>query len=318
MNIVVVIPCYKVTEQILKVIADIPPLIKKIYCVDDACPNGSGDVIREQSKDKRVVLLRHLENQGVGGAMVTGYKAALEDGADIIVKLDGDGQMDPALIPLFTKPIEEGVCDYTKGNRFYYIENVKAMPRVRLFGNAILSFMTKISSGYWHLFDPTNGYTAVHASMLKNIPLEKLDKRYFFEIDILFRLNLIRANVQDVPMKAIYADEQSNLKIKDVILPFLGKHCRNIFKRIIYNYFLRDFSVASVEIFLSLPLIIFGILFGISQWIESSNEGFEASAGTVMLSALPIIIGMQFLLSFLNFDIENTPKSPIHPRLNQD
>ena len=192
------------------------------------------------------------------------------------------------------------------------------MPPVRLFGNAVLSFMTKLSSGYWHLFDPTNGYTAVHANILKNMQLSKLDKRYFFEIDILFRLNLLRANVQDIPMKAVYEDEESNLKIRKIIFPFITKHIRNIFKRIVYNYFLRDFSVASVEIFLALPLIIFGFLFGISKWIESSIEGVASSAGTVMLSALPILVGIQFLLSFLNFDIGNTPKTPIHQKLEQE
>ena len=318
MSIAVVIPCYRVQKHILDVLEKIPDAVTNIYCVDDACPDKSGDIIEKEAKDKRIKVLRHKENQGVGGAMVTGYRAALEDKNEIIIKLDGDGQMDPRLIPQFIAPIQSGECDYTKGNRFYYIDNVKAMPPIRLFGNAVLSFMTKLSSGYWHLFDPTNGYTAIHANILKNMQLSKLDKRYFFEIDILFRLNLLRANVQDIPMKAVYEDEESNLEIKKIILPFLTKHIRNIFKRIVYNYFLRDFSVASVEIFLALPLIIFGFFFGISKWIESSVEGVASSAGTVMLSALPILVGIQFLLSFLNFDIGNTPKTPIHQKLEQE
>ena len=318
MSIAVVIPCYRVQKHILGVLEKIPDVVTHIYCVDDACPDKSGDLIEKDAKDKRIKILRHEENQGVGGAMVTGYRAALEDKNQIIIKLDGDGQMDPRLIPQFIAPIQSGECDYAKGNRFYYIDNVKAMPPVRLFGNAVLSFMTKLSSGYWHLFDPTNGYTAVHANILKNMQLSKLDKRYFFEIDILFRLNLLRANVQDIPMKAVYEDEESNLKIRKIIFPFITKHIRNIFKRIVYNYFLRDFSVASVEIFLALPLIIFGFLFGISKWIESSIEGVASSAGTVMLSALPILVGIQFLLSFLNFDIGNTPKTPIHQKLEQE
>ncbi|HPF78443.1 MAG TPA: glycosyltransferase family 2 protein, partial [Alphaproteobacteria bacterium] len=191
------------------------------------------------------------------------------------------------------------------------------MPGIRLFGNAVLSFMTKLSSGYWQLFDPTNGYTAIHANILHNIPLNKLDKRYFFETDILFRLNLIRAKIQDVPMKAVYEDEESNLKIKDIIVPFIFKHLRNICKRIIYTYFLRDFNVASIELFLSLPLMIFGIIFGLSSWIYSGTQGVTASAGTVMLSALPIIIGVQFLLSFLNYDIQNVPKDTVYPKLTR-
>lgn len=318
MSIAVVIPCYRVRKHILGVLEKIPDVVTNIYCVDDCCPDKSGDLIEKEAKDKRIKILRHEQNQGVGGAMVTGYRAAIEDKNEIVIKLDGDGQMDPRLIPLFIAPIQNGECDYTKGNRFYYIDNVKAMPSIRLFGNAVLSFMTKLSSGYWHLFDPTNGYTAIHANILKNMQLSKLDKRYFFEIDILFRLNLLRANVQDIPMKAVYEDEESNLEIKKIILPFLTKHIRNIFKRIVYNYFLRDFSVASVEIFLALPMIFFGFFFGISKWIESSVEGVASSAGTVMLSALPILVGIQFLLSFLNFDIGNTPKTPIHQKLEQE
>ncbi|HPD82302.1 MAG: glycosyltransferase family 2 protein [Alphaproteobacteria bacterium] len=317
MYIAVVIPCYKVEKKILEVLLNIPDTVTSIFCVDDACPNQSGDLIKKEIKDKRVIVLQHNKNQGVGGAMITGYKAALEKGADIIVKIDGDGQMNPKLIPTFTKMIERGECDYTKGNRFYYIEDVKTMPTIRLIGNAILSFMTKLSSGYWHLFDPTNGYTAISANVLKNIPLEKLDKRYFFETDILFRLNLLRAKINDVPMRAIYEDEKSNLKILEIVFPFLGKHIRNIIKRIIYSYYLRDFSVASVELLLAIPLFIFGLFFGISKWIESNTYGIEASAGTVMLSALPILIGTQLLLSFLNYDINNTPKDSIHSKLEQ-
>ena len=318
MHIAVVIPCYRVENHILDVLLKIPDNVTSIYCVDDACPGKSGDLVEAGCQDKRVRILRHDQNQGVGGAMVSGYKAALEAGCDIIVKLDGDGQMNPALIPIFTAPIEKGECDYTKGNRFYHIDDVKSMPSIRLLGNAILSFMTKFSSGYWSLFDPTNGYTAVHAKILQNIPLEKLDKGYFFEIDILFRLNLLRAKVQDIPMRAVYQDEKSNLKIHQIIFPFAGKHIRNTFKRIIYNYFLRDFSVASIQIFLALPLLFFGLIFGLYQWEKSAIDHVEASAGTVMLSALPIIIGVQFLLSFLNFDIENAPKDSIHPKLTQE
>lgn len=315
MKIAVVIPCYKVEKHILAVIDHIPDTVSTIYCVDDACPNQSGQLIENKADKKRVRIIKHEINKGVGGAMISGYKAAIKDGANIVVKLDGDGQMDPTLIERFIEPIENGECDYTKGNRFFYINDVKKMPRLRLFGNAILSFMTKLSSGYWNLFDPTNGYTAVHTSLLKNIDLDKIDNRYFFESDMLFRLNLAKANVQDIPMKAIYDDEESNLKISKIILPFLYKHTRNTIKRIGYNYFLRDFSVASIEIMIALPLILFGIIFGFSKWIESTYTGEVASAGTVMLSALPILIGLQFLLSFLNYDIHQTPKNPIHKKL---
>ncbi|MCE7887965.1 MAG: glycosyltransferase family 2 protein [Alphaproteobacteria bacterium PRO2] len=314
-KIAVVIPCYKVKNHIANVIAAIPDYVWRIYCVDDACPDGSGDLIRNTIRDPRLTLLAHDTNQGVGGAMVTGYKQALQDGAQIVVKIDGDGQMNPALIESFVRPILIGARDYTKGNRFYKVEDVRAMPGARLLGNGILSFMTKLSSGYWNLFDPNNGYTAIHAAILREMPLEKLSKRYFFESDFLFRLNTLRASVQDIPMSAIYGDEQSNLKISKIFFPFLAGHFRNLFKRIFYNYFLRDFNIASLELLLGITLLPFGIIFGIMQWHHSTVIGVEASPGTVMFSALPIILGVQFLLSFLQYDIESVPRASLHPRL---
>lgn len=310
-KIAVVIPCFRVKNHIGSVIDAMPDFVSRIYCIDDACPDGSGNYIRKEIKDSRVQLLTHEYNQGVGGAVVTGYKKALEDGAEIIIKIDGDGQMDPALIENFAHPIIAGACDYTKGNRFYRIEDVRSMPGVRLFGNAVLSFMTKLSSGYWNLFDPTNGYTAIHARALQNLPLDKLDRRYFFESDMLFRLNTIRAVVQDIPMRAIYGEQRSNLKIGGILAPFLAGHARNLGKRIFYNYFLRDFSVASIELVLGIILFLFGLIFGVAQWTHSAASETAASAGTVMLSALPVILGVQFLLSFLQYDIQSVPKTPL-------
>ena len=314
-HIAVVIPCYKVTDHIEKVIASIPACVKSIYVIDDSCPDGSGDHVRKTVKDQRVIILKHEVNQGVGGAVVTGYKKALEDKVDIVVKIDGDGQMNPELIPDFIAPIIDGRADYTKGNRFYRVEDVVDMPFMRVFGNSMLSFLTKLSSGYWSLFDPTNGYTAIHRKALGALPLDKLSKNYFFESDMLFRLNTIRAVVYDLPMKAIYEDETSNLKISKILFPFLRGHIKNFSKRVFYNYFLRDFSLASIELLLGVPLLIFGIVFGVVQWFSSLSSGVEASAGTVMLSALPIILGMQFILSFLQYDIYATPREPLKKKL---
>jgi len=210
-KIAVVIPSYKVTKHILDVIAAIGEEVHRIYIVDDCCPDRSGEFVEQHCSDSRVVVLRNETNQGVGGAMMAGYKAAIEDGMDIIVKIDGDGQMDPALLQAFVSPIVSGEADYAKGNRFFDLESVRTMPKRRLFGNAALSFMTKLSSGYWNLFDPTNGYTAIHASVAKYLPFEKISNRYFFETDMLFRLNTLGAVVVDVPMVAKYADEVSNL-----------------------------------------------------------------------------------------------------------
>jgi glycosyltransferase involved in cell wall biosynthesis len=312
LKIAVVIPSYKVRNHILDVINLIGPEVSRIYVVDDCCPDNSGSFVESNCKDERIVVLRHAENQGVGGAVMTGYKAAIEDGMDIFVKVDGDGQMDPSLIPDFVAPIAAGEADYTKGNRFFDLEEISAMPKVRLFGNAALSFMTKLSSGYWDLFDPTNGYTAIHRDVAQHLPFKKISHRYFFETDILFRLNILRAVVVDIPMDAKYDDEVSGLKISKIVGEFFIKHVRNFWKRIFYNYYLRDMSLASIELPVGLVMFLFGLLFGEYHWVHSMSSGQSSSSGTVMLSALPVIIGLQLILAFLGHDIRSVPSRPFH------
>jgi glycosyltransferase involved in cell wall biosynthesis len=312
--VAVVIPSYKVTRHILGVIAGIGPEVARIYVVDDKCPDGSGAFVREHCRDPRVVVLEHEVNQGVGGAVMTGYRAAIADGAKVMVKIDGDGQMDGSLIPNFIAPILAGEADYTKGNRFFNLERLGAMPPLRLFGNAVLSLMTKLSSGYWDLFDPTNGYTAIHADAARFLPFEKISKRYFFESDMLFRLNILGAVVADVPMDAVYGDEVSNLKISKIVTEFLAKHLRNFGKRIFYNYYLRNMSVASIELPLGILLTVFGTFYGISHWISSARSGTETPAGTVMLAALPVIMGVQLILAFLAYDVASVPRNPLHKK----
>lgn len=311
-EIAVVIPTYKACNHILGVINNVGPEVARIYVVDDCCPDGSADYVAANCKDKRVSLIRHAENQGVGGAVMTGYKAAIEDGMNILVKIDSDGQMDPALIMDFVGPIANGEADYTKGNRFFDLEKVRSMPKVRLFGNAVLSLMCKLSSGYWNLFDPTNGYTAIHADVARHLPFNKISRRYFFETDILFRLNTLRAVVIDVPMDAQYGDEVSNLKISKIIGEFFAKHVRNFSKRIFYNYYLRDMSLASIELPIGLVLFAFGSIYGGYHWIHSAQAGVPTPAGTVMLSALPILAGIQLLLGFIGYDVSSVPVRPFH------
>jgi dolichol-phosphate mannosyltransferase len=311
-KIAVVIPCYKVKNHILSVIADIGTEVHRVYVVDDCCPEESGKFVEDNCKDPRVVVLRHITNKGVGGAVMTGYQAALADGSEIFVKIDGDGQMDPALLPKFIAPIIKGEADYTKGNRFFDLEEIRQMPKIRLFGNAALSFMTKMSSGYWDLFDPTNGYTAIHRDVAEHLPFKKISSRYFFETDMLFRLNTIRAVVVDIPMSARYADEVSNLKISQVAGEFLFKHMRNFSKRLFYNYYLRDMSLASLELPIGFMLFLVGGIFGLAHWTSSLASGIPTSAGTVMLSALPVILGTQLMLAFVGHDIQSVPKRPLH------
>ena len=312
--IAVVVPSYRVTRHILGVLAAIGPEVARIYVVDDKCPDASGQFVRDHCRDPRVVVLEHGVNQGVGGAVITGYLAALADGAEVIVKVDGDGQMDPALIPSFVGPILAGEADYTKGNRFFDLEEIGSMPPLRLFGNAVLSLLTKLSSGYWDLFDPTNGYTAIHRDVLRHLPFKKISRRYFFETDMLFRLNTLHAVVVDVPMDAKYGDEVSNLKISKIATEFLVKHVKNFCKRLFYNYYLRNMSLASLELPLGVALLTFGTVYGLAHWISSARAGLPTSAGIVMLAALPTLMGMQFILAFLAYDIASLPRRPIHKK----
>ena len=317
-KIAVVIPCYKVERHILALLERMPPLVDHIYCIDDACPNGSGKLIEEQCRDPRVRVIFHDKNQGVGGAVMSGYRAAYKDACAIAVKVDGDGQMDPALIPRFVAPILKGQCDYAKGNRFYSIDHARQMPIVRLLGNALLSFFAKLSTGYWNLFDPTNGYTAIHLSLLELLPLDKIARRYFFESDMLFRLNANRCVVRDITMRAHYGDERSGLKIFRVIPSFLAGHGKNLVKRLFYNYYLRDFQVASIEFVVGPILLLIGVVYAAYHWRLALSTGVPATAGTVMIGGLQIILGVQFILSALHFDISNIPTDPIYPSLQND
>lgn len=315
MKIAVTIPCYKVRNHILQVLAAIPSSVTKIYAVDDCCPEGSGDFIEANCHDPRVQVLRNPINLGVGGAVTTGYRQALKDEMDIVVKVDGDGQMDPQLIPHFVRPIRKGRADYTKGNRFYRHESLRGMPSIRLVGNAMLSFLTKLSCGYWNVMDPTNGYTAIHAQVLRELPLEKLETRYFFESDMLFRLNTARAVVKDVPMDAVYADETSGLNVRKILPEFAAKHLSRLCRRYVYNYWLRDFNIGSLYSLMGGLFLMGGTLFGLGHWISSGLHGVPATSGTVMLAALPILIGTQLLIAFLHYDISSTPQEPLHPHL---
>jgi glycosyltransferase involved in cell wall biosynthesis len=220
MKLAAVIPCFRVRRHIVAVVEGVLRHVDHVFVVDDCCPELTGDLVLATFPADQVTVLRHRENQGVGAATVTGYSAAFAAGYEVAVKLDGDGQMDPGYIPDLVQPLLAREADYTKGNRFYQREHLTKMPTVRMFGNSILSLMTKFSSGYWNIIDPTNGFTALHAVAAQEVDLAKVDHRYFFESDMLFRLNIARAVVKDVPMPAIYGLEHSNLSIGHVLLEF--------------------------------------------------------------------------------------------------
>lgn len=306
-NISVVIPSYKVSKHILDVINDIPEFVNHIIVVDDKCPQNSGN-IAEISNDKRVVVCYHEVNQGVGGAVVTGYKKALELGSEIVIKIDGDGQMDVNYMKKLIQPIVDGKADYTKGNRFTDFKALRQMPKIRLFGNSGLSFLVKASSGYWNMMDPTNGYTAINKHALEELDLDNLAKRYFFESDMLINLNIENAVVADVDIPAKYGDEESSLSVTKTLFGFPPKLFKGFCKRIFLKYFIYDFNMLSLYLVLGLPMVLFGTLWGSYKWIEAIMMGVETSTGTVMLSVLPIILGTQFLLQAIQIDMNNIPK----------
>ena len=315
-RLAVVIPCYRVADHLAGVLSAIGPQVDRIYCVIDASPDESERIAHTAKlADSRIEVISLPVNQGVGGAFCAGLQRALADGCDVVVKLDGDGQMDPRDIDALVTPLVHGEADYAKGNRFFHLEHLQAMPWIRLIGNSGLSFLSKLSSGYWNLLDPTNGFIAIHRTAAEQIDWNKVARRWFFESDMLFRLSIIRAVVVDVPLPARYANEKSNLPIMQTLLQFPLKHKLNFLKRIFYCYFLREFHIASFNLLLGLALITFGVAFGLFHWIEGYQLNQLASAGTVMFAALPIILGWQALLSFLSFDVGNVPKRPLQLRI---
>ena len=309
--VAVVIPCYRVRRHIGHVISAVLGRVSHIYVIDDCCPEGSGRAVTDMFSECSVTVLFHSQNQGVGGAVATGYRQALRDGHQIIVKMDGDGQMDPHNLAALVAPILRGDADYTKGNRFFDVRMLRDMPSLRLFGNACLSFVNKLSSGYWDIMDPTNGFTAIDRAALERLDLDRVEQRYFFESDMLFRLSLIRAVVRDVPMRAIYGDEESNLQIWRVAVEFPRKHLVRVIKQFVYLYLLRDFNMGSLHTLFGVPLVLFGLLFGAWHWVDSVRSGIPAPTGTVMLAVLPIILGTQLLLSAISYDIGNRPAEPL-------
>ena len=314
LSVAVVIPSYKVKKHILDVIKKMGREVKYIYVVDDKCPEKSGKFVQKNCNDKRVRVLFHSENKGVGGAVITGYREASQK-ADIVVKVDGDGQMDPKLIPTLIKPIAEGKADYSKGNRFFRSSYLRGMPFFRLIGNAGLSLINKFVTGYWNIMDPANGFTAIHSKIVPHLFLNKVDNRYFFESDLLYRLSIIKAVVADIPMIAKYENEKSNMNIGKIAIEFFFKYFNRFIKRILYNYFLRDFNIASLNLILGTTSVISGLLFGSYQWHYFSSKSLFTPTGTIMIAALFIILGFQMLLFTLAYDVQNIPRDCLHKRL---
>ncbi len=307
-RVAVVIPAFRAERHIAAVLAGIPESVALIVVVDDCSPDGTGAKVAEtMRRDPRIKLLRHEVNQGVGGAVLTGYREAHRLGADIVVKMDSDCQMDPRYLPALIAPLVRGEADYAKGNRYLHARQLRAMPLLRRIGNVGLSFLTKLASGYWSLFDPTNGYTAIQAALVPLLDEQNIARRYFFESSMLLELSLLRAVVQDVYIPALYGEETSHLSELDTLIHFPAALLKGFRRRLWTQYFVRDFSIASLYLVAGLLLLATGTAFGAVHWYHSVRFGATASTGTVMLAALPVIMGFQFLLQTVGLDIQEQP-----------
>jgi len=256
-TVCVVIPAHNEATQILRVLTTLPEWVDHIVVVDDASADTTAGVVTDHARqDNRVVLLRHDINQGCGGALVSGYRWAIDHHIDIAVRMDGDGQMDPADLPAMVEPVADGFVDYTKGNRFFSGNAYRQMPRIRYLGTAFLSLLTKIVSGYWHISDFQSGYTAISNKALNTIDWDRMYKKYGQPNDLLILLNVHNFRVADVPVEPIYnVGEKSGIRIKKVVFTISWLLFKRFFWRMKEKYVIKDFH----------PLVFFyllGILFG--------------------------------------------------------
>lgn len=307
-KVAVVIPARNEVNHIVGVLAKMPDFVDLAVVVDDGSTDGTAEAV-SRSGDGRVRLIRRIAPpHGVGAATVEGFRCALAEGADLIVKVDGDGQMDPAQIDLLLRPLTQEGYDYAKANRFLHSDALQKMPVTRLLGNLALTFLTKLASGYWHVFDPQNGFVAIRSERLRELPLERIATDFFFENDMLISLNILGARVRDVAIPAHYGDEVSDLRIWRVLMTFPFRLAKGLGRRIWQKYVLRDFSPIAMFWLLGLPLLTFGFCFGLWHWFLSLYTGRPAPTGTVMLSVLPFLIGFEFILQAIILEIQESQR----------
>ena len=315
-NIVVVVPAYNEAARIVDVLTTIPPMVRTVVVVNDGSTDETVETIEALTAiDPRIETIIHKENQGVGAAMATGFARALQLKADVVVKMDADGQMSPHDLPALVEPLLAGEGDYAKGNRFRDFSALRKMPPLRRCGNLVLSFLTKASVGYWNCFDPCNGYIAIRGDVLEQLPLQRLRRSFFFETSLLAELYLLDAVVVDVPLAARYGDEQSHLSIGRVLFEFPWRLTGCLLRRLVLKNFLFDFNVQSVYMVAGALLLGGGASYGGFHWIRYWQLGVGAPTGTVVIPAMLIILGFQLLLAAVQEDIRNVPSQPIWRRL---
>lgn len=301
-----IIPAYKATQSVCEVVSRTIEFCDRVLVVDDRCPEGSGRLVAEHfASDSRVEVLFREKNGGVGAALKTGIERALAAGADFIIKIDADGQMDPAFIRNIVDVLEsDTTIAYAKGNRFSNADVLSRMPKIRLFGNAVLSLLVKLSSGYWNLLDPTNGYIGFNARFLRAIPWSRFANRYFLEISVLCEFGLKRLRIAEIAMPTIYGEETSSLSIRRVMLEFPPRLTHYFFRRITAQYFGHDTNIGTVYLALGLLCGLFSLIYGSYEWYVSAASHTFRSTGTVMLAAAPMLVGLQLWLNALMYDVQ--------------
>jgi glycosyltransferase involved in cell wall biosynthesis len=303
-TIAVVVPAYNEELLISDTLASIPAFVDKIYTVNDGSRDRTQEIVEKIAvRDPRVIPIRHEKNLGVGAAIVSGYKRALSDGISITVVMAGDNQMDPALMGSFIDPIIENKADYTKGNRLLSPEYRKGMSRWRFFGNTVLTFMTKFSSGYWKLMDPQNGYTAVSRRVLERLNLDRIYPRYGYCNDLLVKLNVFGFRVMDVEMPARYGRESSKIKYGSYIGKVSWLLFRDFFYRLRMKYIVLSFHPLVIFYLFGMVLTLLGLGAGLfTVYYVLIEHGPLFIRG--VLSLLIFALGMQFLSFALMFDIQ--------------
>ena len=302
------IPCFKGGENTIKVIKTALNFVDLVVLVDDKCPFNTGEKVKKLfTDDQKVKVLFNKENIGVGGSTKKGINYLLSNNCEIIVKVDADGQINPELIPRLINPLIYGEFDAAKGNRFSSLDHVLSMPPIRLIGNLGLSFLNKLSTGYWELFDPTNGFIAFKNSAIEKVRLDKVDNRYFFESDLLFQCSLQNINFTQLSMRSKYSNEISSLKPIGEIFRFSKQHLINFFKRIIYQYFLLDFNIGSLELFSGAILSILLFFITLKVFLKGSIDNQFATPGEANLIGLLTIVIAQLFIGFLYYDSTQQP-----------
>lgn len=303
-SIAVVIPAHDEEKLIGETISGIPDFVDRIIVVDDRSSDGTAAVV-EALDDHRVELIRHGRNEGVGAAIVTGYKRARDEGIEVTAVMAGDNQMDPADLQTLVEPVARGEVDYAKANRLFTGQAWDLIPRTRYLGNAVLSLLTKVASGYWHVADSQTGYTAISLEYLRLLDLDRIYRGYGMPNDMLVHLNIWNARVRDFPSRPIYnVGERSGIRLRKVVPRISWLLLKGFFFRMREKYVIRDFHPLVFFYFLGFLMTTFGLVLGIVE-VVLRLMGNAITTPTIVLVALLLISGSQFMLFAMWFDMES-------------